>query len=296
MPILITLLAIFGFGLLLAFWAIFIERNWFVLRRVELKVLPPGHDPIKILHISDMHLHPRQTTKIRWVQNLAAEKPDFIINTGDNMGHQSALPAVAKSLQKLLTTPGVFVFGGNDYKGPVFKNPFGYLVAPSKPKPARMLAAEKLTAALETGWVDLNNNCFATEVSGTKLGFLGLNDAHEQLDNVSEMKSAISQIADADLLIGVTHAPYHRSLQSFGLHGARVVFAGHTHGGQVCLPGSKALTTNCDLPTENAKGVSDWIFDGSDLTLHVSAGIGTSIFAPFRLFCRPEASLVTLTS
>lgn len=296
MSLLISVAIILGLGLIVILWAVFIERNWFALRRIELKVLPPGQNSIKILHISDMHLHPRQARKIRWVSKLAAEKPDLVINTGDNMGHRDALAAVAKSLEQLLATPGVFVFGGNDYKGPVLKNPFGYLAASAKTKPAEALDAAKLAATLQTGWVNLNNDCSTIEINGTKLGLLGLNDAHEQLDDVSQMKAALSKVAAADLLIGVTHAPYHRSLQSFGLYGARVVFSGHTHGGQVCLPGSKALTTNCDLPTENAKGVSEWIFDGSDLTLHVSAGIGTSIFAPFRLFCRPEASLVTLTS
>ena len=74
--------------------------------------------------------------------------------------------------------------------------------------------------------------------------------------------------------------------------GLDLVLAGHTHGGQVCLPGYGALTTNCDLPRTMAKGLYRW--PGSNAWLHVSAGIGTHPTAPIRFACRPEASLLTL--
>jgi predicted MPP superfamily phosphohydrolase len=73
-----------------------------------------------------------------------------------------------------------------------------------------------------------------------------------------------------------------------------MIFAGHTHGGQVCLPGGRALTTNCDLPTSQASGLSQWGHAGRSSYLNVSAGLGTSIYAPVRLFCPPEAVLVSL--
>jgi predicted MPP superfamily phosphohydrolase len=69
--------------------------------------------------------------------------------------------------------------------------------------------------------------------------------------------------------------------------------AGHTHGGQLCLPFYGALVTNCDLDRSRVKGVSRW---GAQTALHVSAGIGTSPFAPFRFCCRPEATLLTLVA
>lgn len=69
--------------------------------------------------------------------------------------------------------------------------------------------------------------------------------------------------------------------------------AGHTHGGQLCLPFYGALVTNCDLDRSRAKGASSW---GAETALHVSAGIGTSPFAPLRFCCRPEATLLTLVA
>jgi predicted MPP superfamily phosphohydrolase len=73
-----------------------------------------------------------------------------------------------------------------------------------------------------------------------------------------------------------------------------MIFAGHTHGGQVCVPGFGALTTNCDLPTKYAKGFSRWNFGGHEVLLSVVAGLGHSIFAPVRFACRPEVRLITL--
>jgi predicted MPP superfamily phosphohydrolase len=61
----------------------------------------------------------------------------------------------------------------------------------------------------------------------------------------------------------------------------------------LCLPFSGAVVTNCDLDRSRAKGASQW---GTKSALHVSAGIGTSPFAPFRFCCRPEASLLTLVA
>jgi predicted MPP superfamily phosphohydrolase len=79
-----------------------------------------------------------------------------------------------------------------------------------------------------------------------------------------------------------------------GEAGVDVLFAGHTHGGQVCVPGFGALVTNCDLPRKNAKGLSSWEVAGKTLILNVVAGLGHSIYAPVRFACRPEVRLLTL--
>ena len=100
----------------------------------------------------------------------------------------------------------------------------------------------------------------------------------------------------AALTLGVTHAPYRRVLDAFVDRGADLMLAGHTHGGQVCVPGYGALVTNCDIPRDQVKGVSTWTHDGRTATLEVSAGLGTSIYAPVRFACRPEATLLTLTA
>ena len=89
----------------------------------------------------------------------------------------------------------------------------------------------------------------------------------------------------------MTHAPYLRVLDQFAADGYGLILAGHTHGGQLCLPFFGALVTNCQIDRSRVKGPSRW---GAHTRLHVSAGIGTSPFAPARFCCRPEATPLTL--
>jgi predicted MPP superfamily phosphohydrolase len=144
------------------------------------------------------------------------------------------------------------------------------------------------------GWVNLNNKSGKLVVNGVKLGFLGVDDAHDELDNLSSIPAHAKELVGSDLIIGVSHAPYLRVLEAMTQNGAKLVFSGHTHGGQVCIPFIGALTTNSDLPNKHAKGLSAWNFSGKELLLSVVAGLGNSIYAPVRFFCRPEVRLITL--
>lgn len=267
------------------------------LRQLELAVLPVGADPIRVLHISDMHIAPGQRAKLRWVQGLARLRPDLVVNTGDNLGHLSAIPLALKALDPLLEFPGVFVNGSNDYRSPTARNPLSYLWQPSEPRFVRDIDTQSFTDALEQrGWLNLNNRSGRLEIQGLELGFLGLDDPHEELDDIRSLPTQRKQVGECDFVIGVSHAPYLRVVEGFCDAGVGMIFAGHTHGGQICLPNGQALTTNSDLPTEYARGLSAWNFAETTVPMHVSAGIGTSIFAPVRLFCAPEATLLRLTA
>lgn len=280
-----------------AVWGIGIERFLFTVRRETVKVLPPNLRSITLLHIGDIHLAPWQKRKAKFVHSLGALKPDFVINTGDNLGHANAIGPVLTALAPLLEVPGVFVNGSNDYYAPVLRNPLGYLAKPSERSEGKVLDTQRLIAGFRSaGWLNLNNRSGQLSINGVRLGFMGVDDAHDELDNLDSLAAQVSELADSDILIGVSHAPYLRVLESMGSAGAAIIFAGHTHGGQVCLPCVGALTTNCDLPTKYAKGISAWRFSGHDVLLNVVAGLGHSIFAPVRFFCRPEVRLLTLVS
>ena len=121
-------------------YASLIERNAFVLREVTMPVLSPGSSPLRVLHISDIHMRPKQRRKQAWLRELAGLEPDLVVNTGDNLAHPKAVPAVVQTLGDLLSVPGVFVFGSNDYFGPRLKNPANYLTNPA-PSGARRAAA-----------------------------------------------------------------------------------------------------------------------------------------------------------
>ena len=267
------------------------------LRELDLAVLPAGADPIRVLHISDIHIAPGQRAKSNWIRGLAKLMPDLVVNTGDNLGHLNAIPTPLEALAPLWDFPGEVVNGSNDYRSPTARNPLSYLWQPSEPRFVRDIDTESFTNALEkSGWQNLNNRSAALELQGLQVGFMGLDDPHEELDDLRGLPAQRAQQADAEFVVGVAHAPYLRVIEGFCDAGAEVIFAGHTHGGQICLPSGRALTTNSDLPPKFAKGISAWNFAAQTVPLHVSAGIGTSIFAPVRLFCAPEATLLRLVA
>jgi uncharacterized protein len=278
-----------------------VEVRWFTLRRVMVPVLPPGRRPVRILHVSDLHLTPTQHRKQEWVRGLASLRPDLVVDTGDNLAHRRAVPVVLKALGDLLDVPGVFVLGSNDYFSPTVRNPVRYLLpdAGQRNTCSARLPTDELRAGLsERGWLDLSNRRGTLTVQGTTIAFAGVDDPHLAYDDLA----AVAGPADtsADIRMGVTHAPYLRVLDQFAADGYETVLAGHTHGGQLCLPFRGALVTNCDLDTGRAKGLHRHpahapVGASGSSWLHVSAGLGTSPFAPVRFCCRPEATLLALT-
>lgn len=277
-----------------------IEVRSFALRHVEIACLPDGHRALRVLHVSDLHLTPYQHRKRRWLASLAALEPDLVVVTGDNLAHRDSVPVVLDGLGALLHRPGVFVFGSNDYFSPMPRNPLNYLRRDSgwRNTSTPKLPFEDLRRGfLAGGWLDLNNAGGRLEVGGTSIAFAGVDDPHLRLDDLSTVGPAPY---DVDLRMGVAHAPYLRVLDAFAERGYEVTFAGHTHGGQVCLPFYGALVTNCDLDRGRAKGLHRHPADsvpGQDGStwLHVSAGAGTSPYTPIRFCCRPEATLASLT-
>lgn len=269
-----------------------IERNAFVVRELTMPVLPPGSAPLRVLHISDIHMRPGQRRKQAWIRELAAWEPDLVVNTGDNLAHPKAVPVVVQTLGELLSRPGVFVFGSNDYFAPRLKNPLNYVFKPGRRRHGEPLPWRDLRAAFtERGWLDLTHTRRELEVGGLLIAAAGVDDPHLDRDRYETIAGAASPVAN--LRLGLTHSPEPRVLDRFAADGYHLVMAGHTHGGQLCLPFYGALVTNCGLDRSRAKGASRW---GTRLRLHISAGIGTSPFAPFRFCCRPEATLLTLVA
>ena len=303
-----------GAGVAGVAYAALVERTWFTLRRFAVPALPPGSAPVRLLQVSDLHLTPGQHKKIEWVRSLAELEPDFVVNSGDNLAHVEAVPPLLRAMEPLLGRPGAFVLGSNDYFGPVPKNPARYLTrAHAEVRTTRFdLPVGRLVEGLrEGGWVDLNNARTVVRMGDHDVELVGVDDPHIGYDRYDRVSAPAAP--DAALTIGLVHAPYQRVLDAMVADGASVVLAGHTHGGQLAVPGWGALVTNCDLDTRRAKGVSRW-WPGAGRTgprgsaapssqapsgaawLHVSAGLGTSPYAPVRFACRPEATLLTLVA
>jgi predicted MPP superfamily phosphohydrolase len=284
-------LAAIGYGL----W----EKNQLELREETLDILPPGQAPFRILHLSDIHFVPGQEKKAAWLESLAGLEPDLVVNTGDNLSHAKAVDPLLAALRPLLEFPGVFVPGSNDYFAPSLKNPASYFLGPSKvkPKPVQLDWPRLRSGFGMGGWIDLTNRHQSVALKGIRFDFSGVDDPHLNRERYAGWpRGTVNQNAVPHLRVAVIHAPYQRVLDHFTEDGADLLLAGHTHGGQLCIPGYGALVSNCDLPTWRAKGLNDWQSNGSTTPVNVSGGIGTSRFAPVRIACRPEAVLLTLTS
>ncbi|MCS6712127.1 metallophosphoesterase [Brachybacterium sp. EF45031] len=286
-----------GVGAAAHVWARHVEIHQYRLREVSVPALPVGARPVRVLHLSDAHLLPDQHRKVAFLRRLAATEPDVVVDTGDNIASAAAIPVLAEAIEPLLHRPGVVVLGSNDLYAPSPKNPLRYFLPDPRPEglladlPAPTLPTDRLLARLcAHGWVDLNNRRAVTELPGLRIRWVGVDDPHLERDRMPTPDDAAVGSERPEIRIGVAHAPYRAVLDAFVADGADLILAGHTHGGQLRIPGIGALVTNCDLPRRQAKGLSTW----RGVPLHVSGGLGASPYSNYRLANPPEATLLTL--
>ncbi|MFZ9986311.1 MAG: metallophosphoesterase [Candidatus Nanopelagicales bacterium] len=280
------------------------EAASYRLRTLEVPALPAGRSAFRMLHLSDLHMTPRRARLQDWVTSLADLRPDLVVVTGDFLAHRDGVGPVMRALGPLLEVPGVFVLGSNDYYAPRPINPFAYFAGPSDLHPDRAeLPWPDLIAQLtDAGWQHLPNQRTVLEAGSLSIEVRGVDDPHIERDDYAAV--AGSPEPGVDLAMGVAHAPYMRVLDAMAADGLDITLAGHTHGGQVRVPGFGALVTNCDLDRSRARGLSSHARplmefasrEGGDMALHVSAGLGTSPYAPIRFACPPEATLLTLVA
>jgi uncharacterized protein len=275
-------------------YGVAIERNAFTLRRAEAEVLSPGTAPLRLLHLSDLHMLPRQRAKQRWLRGLGRLVPDLVVLTGDVLSSPDAGPAVFDALEPLLGRPGMFVPGNNDYFEPQLKNPIRYLTGREDAPDGTPLDwagfARDLAA---TGWLDLTQRRLSLDIDGRRIDVRGVDDPHLERDRIEEVSGPADP--SAGLRLGLAHTPEPRVLDAFTADGVDLLLAGHTHGGQVRLPGIGALVTNCGIDRARARGLARYGARGGVSWLHVSGGVGTGPYSPLRLGCRPEATLLSLT-
>jgi uncharacterized protein len=283
-----VLIGVVAFGVACVLYGVFVERTWFVLRTHRVPCLPPGAAPVRVLHISDLHFRPGQERKRRFLARCAAAKPDLVIGTGDYLGSAAVAPAVDAATQIVPKTAALYVLGSNDYYASRPTNWFKYLIGPSnrkKPK-GKLLPWRDLVAGLEgKGWRLINNTATSVTLDGLgSVDVVGLDDPHLRRHDLRVASARVDQ----PFRFAVVHSP--DAALDLAKLGYDLIFCGHTHGGQVRIPGYGALVTNSTLPRQMARGVHR--LDGA--WLHVSAGMGTSPYAPFRFACRPEACLLEL--
>jgi predicted MPP superfamily phosphohydrolase len=279
-------LGLLAAGLATAAYAVFVERRWYRLARHRLDILPAGAEGLTVLHLSDLHLTEADGSAASFMASLP--RADLTVLTGDVVGDPRSVEFVVRSLRPVRgRVASLFVLGSNDLYAPQPLNWFRYFVpsARRKPRMGRRGRPGDLVRLLERdGWVHLKNRKYERRTNGVRMEIVGLDDPHVHR---ADPRVAPRTMPDA-FGLAVVHSP--DPAPELAALGYDLVVAGHTHGGQVRLPMVGALVTNCSLPTRLARGL---VRLGSSY-LHVSPGLGTSKYAPFRLFCRPEATLLEL--
>ena len=266
-------------------WGIFVERRRYRLVRHRLDILPATvAGPLTVLHLSDLHFVRRDAGKAAFLATLPVA--DVTVVTGDFLAEPEAVETTVAAVHAVRgRLASWFVLGSNDYFVPRPLNYLAYFRGKPKPRRAERGRDADLVSQLRAdGWDDLTNVRRDVDVNGLPIELLGLDDAHIAWH---DLRVAPRRSPDR-FGFAVMHSP--DSAPETAALGYDLVVAGHTHGGQVCLPGVGALVTNCSLP---ARLVSGMIRVG-DAVVSVSPGLGTSKFAPFRFFCRPEATLLEL--
>ena len=275
-------------------WGTFVERRWYVLRHVTVPVLRGASQPLRVLHISDLHQLPRQQHRLDFVRRCVRTAPDVIVVTGDLLESDEAIePLVATLADIARNRVALAVLGSHDYWASEMKNPLDYLLRQHRRVLGRRLDTARLVDGLyDAGYTLVDNRRVCVETPAGLVDVAGLGDAHVGYDRPDSVDWSTPEEPVA-LRLGVAHAPYQRVLDRFDSAGYDLTLAGHTHGGQVRVPLLGALTNNTDLPLRQSRGLSRY---GSGMWLHVSAGLGHSRFAPFRFAGRPEATILDLVA
>jgi uncharacterized protein len=285
------LLAVLAVGVGCIAYGVLVERRWYRLVRRTLDILPAdgagttdAQRSLTILHLTDLHYVRRDAAKRAFLESLPAA--DVTIVTGDILGEPEAVESAAAALRQVRgRSASLYVLGSNDYFTPKPLNYFQYFNRRRTPRTTPRGRAPDLMRQLEAdGWRHLRNVRTEDDIGGVAMELVGLDDPHIGWHDLR----AAPRRSPERFGLAVVHSP--DAAPELVALGYDLIVAGHTHGGQVRLPIVGALVTNCSLPPRLASGLMR--FGGA--YLHTSAGLGTSKYAPFRFWCRPEATVLEL--
>ncbi len=228
---------------------------------VLLHDLPASFDGFTILQISDMHVDLNERAMDRLIELLPAIAYDICVLTGDYRGktvgpYDATVEGMAR-VRAELRGPVYGVLGNHDT--------------------IRMVPALE-----EMGIQMLLNEAQALVRGGARIHLVGIDDAHYyRVDNIEK---AVEQVPNAELAILLSHTPeiYRQAAHA----GFKLLLSGHTHGGQICLPGAVPITLDSVLPRRMGAGA--WKYH--DMIGYTSVGVGASIL-PVRINCPPEITL-----
>jgi len=252
----------------------------------------PGDRPLEILHISDTHFEGGQDWKLRTLERLRGRTFDLVCFTGDMIERSCGIPLVAQCASMLTARHGMFaVYGNHDLFRYELTDLFQAFPRENRPEDDRLNDAEGLRAAYEAAGVRLLvNEVEEVKVHGEPMVVAGINDPHTHHHDLDAVEAALPPVDDEHVRLRVflSHAPD----PLFWARDRRmdIMLCGHTHGGQICIPGYGPINIRSEVPKAYATG-AHWV---GGTFLHVSPGFGAIRAVPLRFWARPEVTVLRL--
>jgi uncharacterized protein len=262
-----------------------VEAQRFQLERLSVTIDGDAraNKVLKILHLSDLHLSaPESPAKISFLQKITEEDYDLIFFTGDIFENYSGIQYATSLLTKQPRLGAYAVLGNHDYYDyKLFHKTFGKVWKHYR-HPSQYRDVAPLVEALEIAGIQvLRNAKVALPTHG--LSIIGIDYPGISPARLKEMAYSVPK---EHLLLALFHMP--RKLTHMSDAGIHMAFGGHTHGGQIRVPGVGALITDSELKRHEASGLTK-----RDNTLfHISRGISADPRTNFRLFCPPAATVI----
>ncbi|PWT97737.1 MAG: hypothetical protein C5B53_07640 [Candidatus Melainabacteria bacterium] len=249
-------------------------------------VIEKGKQRFSILHLSDLHLCRGDDDKAAFLKMITDEEYDLVVITGDIFENESGF-AYAPSLLTRKPRLGAYaVLGNHDYYAyTLFNKTIGEVVRPwSTPSQMRSVAGH--IAALENhGYRVLRNEL--VRINSDKLAIIGIDFPTIEREDLDKL---VGETEPDELLIALFHKP--KNLAMLSQAGIKLALGGHTHGGQVRVPGVGAIITKSEMPRSEASGL---VWRG-DTAFHISRGLGADPRTNIRLFCPPAATVIEVMS
>jgi predicted MPP superfamily phosphohydrolase len=262
------------------------DRTGFTLQALHIPCRGLQH-PLKLLHLSDIHLLVRDRAKQKFIRHVTDADYDFVFLTGD-IAEETDAEALVPSLLTRAPRYGAFaVLGNHDHRRLSIQDSLKELFTGEFLDRAAMSDIPPMKRRFEGGgaWRVLVNETALVEVRNQTIAIAGVDDPATRH---GDLQRTMQHVKRADVLIALVHVP--TDLASFSQYGFQLVLAGHTHGGQVRLPFIGALRTQCDLPRHQARG----LFQVGRTWVHVSQGLGSGKLLRLRALCPPTAYAITL--
>lgn len=254
-------------------------------RELRLRALDPALAGLSILHLSDLHFRGPEPRKQQALGGLESLEADLVVFTGDFIDSRDGIAPAAEVCRRLRGRLGTYaVLGNHDYQSYGIFHFLGDIRGKTMHGKRRTDTGELVQALEDAGVTVLCNDSRRLKANGAPFWVIGVDDTYS---GRMDFAAALGDVEGAGLRLLLAHSP--DALEGHHPDGLDLVLAGHTHGGQICLPGVGPITTRTRLRLPQGAGVMT--LNGT--LLHVSAGVGATGL-PLRLFCPPEASLLTL--